>query len=116
MIDFAALDPETRRHLAAAGVALAWVAFCGLIAARHALRRRAERREAAALAQGAGEPVLVAYASQTGFAEELARATATALTAGGAGRGGRRSGRRRRPRPGRRRRRRGGAGSPDPGR
>ncbi|WP_419318104.1 sulfite reductase subunit alpha [Caulobacter sp. ErkDOM-E] len=84
MIDFTALDPETRRHLAAAGVALVWVAFCGLIAARHALRRRAERREAAALAQGAGEPVLVAYASQTGFAEELARATATALTAGGA--------------------------------
>ncbi len=84
MIDFAALDPGTRRHLAAGAVALAWVAFCGLIAGRQALRRRAERREAAALAAGSGEPVLVAYASQTGFAEELALATARALTAGGA--------------------------------
>lgn len=84
MIDLAALDPETRRHAAAGAVALAYAAFCGLIAGRQALRRRAERREAAALAQGAGEPVLVAFASQTGFAEELARATAKALTAGGA--------------------------------
>ena len=84
MIDFAALDPETRRHAAAGAVALAWVAFSGLIAGRQALRRRAERREAAALATGSGEPVLVAFASQTGFAEELALATAKALTAGGA--------------------------------
>ena len=84
MIDFAALDPETRRHAAASAVALSWLAFCGLIAWRQVLRRRAERREAAALAMGAGEPVLVAFASQTGFAEELALATAKALTAGGA--------------------------------
>ena len=84
MIDFSAFDPETRRHAAAGAVALSWVAFCGLIASRQALRKRAERREAAALAAGSGEPVLVAFASQTGFAEELALATAKALTAGGA--------------------------------
>lgn len=84
MIDLSALDPETRRHAAAGAVALTWVAFCGLIAGRQALRKRAERREAAALAAGSGEPVLVAFASQTGFAEELALATAKALTAGGA--------------------------------
>jgi sulfite reductase (NADPH) flavoprotein alpha-component len=79
-----ALDPETRRYAAAGAVALAWLGFCGLIAGREALRGRARRREAADLASGAGEPVLVAFASQTGFAEELAKATAKALTAGGA--------------------------------
>ncbi len=78
------LDPQTRRYAAAGAVALAWIAFSGLIAGREALRRRAQRREAAALARGAGEPILVAFASQTGFAEELAHATAKALTAGGA--------------------------------
>jgi len=79
-----ALDPETRRYAGAGAVALAWLGFCGLIAGREALRGRARRREAADLASGAGEPVLVAFASQTGFAEELAKATAKALTAGGA--------------------------------
>jgi sulfite reductase (NADPH) flavoprotein alpha-component len=79
-----ALDPETRRYAAAGAVTLAWLGFCGLIAGREALRGRAKRREAAALLSGAGEPVLVAFASQTGFAEELAKATAKALTAGGA--------------------------------
>ncbi|MBU4432865.1 MAG: sulfite reductase subunit alpha [Alphaproteobacteria bacterium] len=79
-----ALDPQARRYAAAGVVALAWLAFSGLIAARQALRRRAERRAAATLAQGSGAPVLVAFASQTGFAEQLARATAQALTTAGA--------------------------------
>lgn len=83
MIDLLALDPEARRYAAAGAVALAYGAFCGLIAGRETLRRRAQRREAAALLSGTGEPVLLAYASQTGFAEELARATAKVLTAGG---------------------------------
>lgn len=82
MIDLSALDPQTRRYAAAGAVALAYAGFCGLIAARQALRRRAARREAAALASGTGAPVLVAYASQTGFAEDLAHATARALTSG----------------------------------
>jgi len=82
-MDLSALDPELRRQIAAGGVALAWAAFTGLILGREALRRRARQREAAALATGPGAPVLVAYASQTGFAEELARTTARALTTAG---------------------------------
>lgn len=78
-----ALDPQTRRILAAGLVALAWLALCGLIAGREVLRRRARLRAVADLARGTGEPVLVAFASQTGFAEDLAQATATALTASG---------------------------------
>jgi sulfite reductase (NADPH) flavoprotein alpha-component len=78
-----ALDAETRRYAAAGAVALAWLGFCGLIAGREALRSRAKRREAAALLSGAGEPVLVAYASQTGFGEEIARRSAEALQEGG---------------------------------
>lgn len=80
MIDLEAFPPETRRLIAAGAVAGAYALFCAGIAAREALRRAATRREAQALAQGAGEPVLVAYASQTGFAEELANATAKALS------------------------------------
>lgn len=82
-MDLTALDPELRRQIAAGGVALAWAAFTGLILGREALRRRARQRETAALASGSGTPVLVVYASQTGFAEELARSTARALTTAG---------------------------------
>jgi sulfite reductase (NADPH) flavoprotein alpha-component len=84
MIDVSALAPETRRLIAAGAVAGVYALFCAAIALREALRRRAVRREAEALSQGAGEPVLVAYASQTGFAEELAAATAKALSEAGA--------------------------------
>ncbi len=84
MIDLSALAPEARRLIAAGAVAGIYALFCGEIAVREALRRRAVRREAEALARGAGEPVLVAYASQTGFAEELATATAKALSEAGA--------------------------------
>lgn len=60
-----------------AGLAiLAWLALCLVIA----VSRRARRRDAT---KGAGEPVLVAFASQTGFAEELAGRTAAAFVAGG---------------------------------
>lgn len=84
MLDFDAFQPETRRWLAAGAVTAAYALFCAAITAREALRRRAARKAAKALSQGAGEPVLVAYASQTGFAEELANATAKALSEGGA--------------------------------
>lgn len=80
MIDLSALPPETRRLIAAGAVAGVYALFCGGIALREALRRRAVSREAEALSRGGGEPVLVAYASQTGFAEELAAATAKALS------------------------------------
>lgn len=84
MIDLSVFSPEARRLVAAGGVTLAYAAFCGVIALREGLRRRTARRAADALSQGAGEPVLVAYASQTGFAEAVATATAKALADAGA--------------------------------
>ncbi|WP_066683306.1 sulfite reductase flavoprotein subunit alpha [Caulobacter sp. CCH9-E1] len=84
MPDLSAFSPEVRRLLAAGAVTGAYALFCGAIALREAWRRKAARQAAEALSQGAGEPVLVAYASQTGFAEELANATAKALSDAGA--------------------------------
>ena len=84
MFDLSAFPPETRRLIEAGAVAGAYALFCAGIAVREALRAAAVRREAKALSQGAGEPVLVAFASQTGFAEELANATAKALAEAGA--------------------------------
>ncbi|UAL09823.1 sulfite reductase subunit alpha [Caulobacter segnis] len=84
MFALEAFSPETRRLIAAGAVTGVYALFCAGIAAREALRRAAARREAEALSRGAGEPVLVAYASQTGFAEELASATAKALSEAGA--------------------------------
>jgi len=84
MPDLAALPPEARRLIAAGAVAGVYALFCGVIALRETWRRRTARRAAEALSQGAGEPVLVAHASQTGFAEELATATAQALSEAGA--------------------------------
>lgn len=84
MLDLSALSPEFRRLIEASAVAGAYALFCAAIAAREALRRAASRKAARALSQGAGEPVLVAYASQTGFAEEVAEATAKALSEAGA--------------------------------
>jgi sulfite reductase (NADPH) flavoprotein alpha-component len=84
MPDFAALPHDTQRLVAAGAVAGAYALFCAGIALHEALRRRAARRAADALSLGAGAPVLVAYASQTGFAEELAAATAKALADAGA--------------------------------
>lgn len=84
MLDLAFLPPETRRWVWAGLVVLLYALFCLGIALREAWRGTRARRAAAALSQGAGEPVLVAYASQTGFAEELATATAKALSDAGA--------------------------------
>lgn len=78
------LPPETRRWLLAGLVAGLYGLFCLAIAGREALRRRTAQREVQRLAAGSGEPILVAHASQTGLAEELALATARALTEGGA--------------------------------
>lgn len=84
MLDLSAFTPETRRLIAAGAVAGVYGLFCAGVAVREAWRAAAVRREAKALSQGAGEPVLVAFASQTGFAEELANATAKALSEAGA--------------------------------
>lgn len=83
MLDLSAFPPETRRLIEAGAVAGVYALFCAGIAIREARRTAAVRREAKALSQGAGEPVLVAFASQTGFAEELANATAKALSEAG---------------------------------
>ncbi|CAN5142690.1 sulfite reductase flavoprotein subunit alpha [soil metagenome] len=80
----AALPPETRRLWAAGLVAGLYVLFCLAIALREVLRGRAARREAKALSAGTGAPMLIVHASQTGFAEELARATAKLLGDAGA--------------------------------
>lgn len=63
----------------AGGVALAYAGFCGAILALH--RRR--RQGSAAFASSADDATLVAYASQTGFAEQLAMQTAQALQRAG---------------------------------
>jgi sulfite reductase (NADPH) flavoprotein alpha-component len=83
MLILEAFAPETRRLIEAGAVAGVYALFCAGVAVREALRTAAVRREAKALSQGAGEPVLVAFASQTGFAEELANATAKALSEAG---------------------------------
>jgi sulfite reductase (NADPH) flavoprotein alpha-component len=82
MSSWPSLPPE--RLWAAALVAGAYVLFCLAIAAREALRRRQTQRQAQALAAGTGAPILLAHASQTGFAEELALATARLLGEAGA--------------------------------
>lgn len=84
MPDLSALSPETRRLVWAGVVVALYALFCLVIALREAWRGQRARRAAETLSQGAGEPVLVAYASQTGFAEELATATAKALSDAGA--------------------------------
>lgn len=79
-----ALTPEARRLWAAGLVLGAYALFCLAVAWREVLRRRAARRAAQALAAGTGVGVLVVHASQTGFAEELALATARLLGDAGA--------------------------------
>jgi sulfite reductase (NADPH) flavoprotein alpha-component len=82
MSAFETMTPE--RLQAAGGVLGAYVLFCLAIALRQVLRKRAARRAAQALSAGAGAPILVVHASQTGFAEELAMATARLLGDAGA--------------------------------
>lgn len=84
MVDLSVFAPETRRLIEAGAVAGVYALFCAGVALRETLRRRATRKATLALSEGAGEPILVAYASQTGFAEELANATAEALAKAGA--------------------------------
>lgn len=82
MTVFETVTPE---RLQAAGLVLgAYALFCLAIAVREALRKRAARRAARALSSGTGAPILVVHASQTGFAEELAMATAKLLGDAGA--------------------------------
>ncbi|TRO95559.1 sulfite reductase flavoprotein subunit alpha [Glycocaulis profundi] len=70
--------------VAAGAVIASWLAFSVGIHVRHHQRQRGRRAEAAALATGAGDAILIACASQTGTAEERAWQAADALKAAGA--------------------------------
>lgn len=75
---------ETSRLLAAAAVTGGYAALCAAVALRESRRRRHAAHAAALhLPDEAGAPVLVAYASQTGFAEQIAAAAAEALRGAG---------------------------------
>lgn len=65
--------PSTGRWLAAGGITLAWIAWCARVLWR-------ERPGAVATGTGTGaDPLLVAWASQTGFARELAERSVALL-------------------------------------
>ncbi len=68
------MDPLSQRYLWAGLVMAIYALFCAVIFRRHALRNRPV---------GVGEGILVAYASQTGFAENLARHTVAGLIGAG---------------------------------
>lgn len=74
-------DPSPARLVAAALVVGAYLLVCGAFAA--AARRRRSAAQPAAANGGAAAPILIAYASQTGTAEELARRSVEALRAAG---------------------------------
>lgn len=79
------LNDTTVRWLAAGALVALYLLLCAGIAWREARKRRRAAHEAAALASARDgvAPLLVAYASQTGQAEELARATARLLHTAG---------------------------------
>ena len=70
------------RAFIATGVVIAYIGFCAGVIGAHRCRRAA-RATLAAGDEGQGKPTLVAYASQTGFAEQLATQTARALQGAG---------------------------------
>lgn len=76
--------PETRRLLEAMAVLLAYVAFCAFVSLRRRQRRVQNLSPVLLDAQSRGQSLLIAYASQTGFAEDLARRSATTLQTGAA--------------------------------
>ncbi|NSX17763.1 sulfite reductase flavoprotein subunit alpha [Cupriavidus taiwanensis] len=76
-VALSALGPS--RLAMAAGVVAAYAGFCGAVVAHH----RQRRARVTALAGTGDGATLVVYASQTGFAEQLALQTATALQGAG---------------------------------
>ncbi len=76
---------EAQRLFVAAAVIAGYLLFCWLIFLHHRRKRREAQRHAVALSESTSgqPPVLVAYASQTGYAEQLAWQTADTLRAGG---------------------------------
>ncbi|NBB62977.1 oxidoreductase [Pseudomonas sp. ODNR1LW] len=78
------MTSEPARWLGAGLAVGLWLALTGFVVWRERRARAAARARSEAMA-GEGEAVLVAFASQTGFAEELAWMTAKALQAGEVG-------------------------------
>jgi len=79
------LDPGALRLLAAAAVLLMYAALCGFIYRAERSKQQKSEQDAAALgatAEGV-TPILVAFASQTGFAEQLAWQSARLLHTAG---------------------------------
>jgi sulfite reductase (NADPH) flavoprotein alpha-component len=76
---------NTANLAAAAGVLLAYAGLCAFIYRAEWAKRQQAARDAAALAPSAHDaaPMLVAFASQTGFAEQLAWQTARLLHTAG---------------------------------
>ncbi|MGE0094129.1 MAG: sulfite reductase subunit alpha [Alphaproteobacteria bacterium] len=82
--DAVALRPGSAPLISALIVILTYLAFCGLTYRAYRQRRDGAARESAGLlrTEGAsGPPILIAYATQTGFAEDLAWRTARSLQA-----------------------------------
>ncbi|MDQ8037384.1 MAG: sulfite reductase subunit alpha [Pedobacter sp.] len=72
--------PSASRTSFALVATLLWLALCaGIFLIRRRRQKLAEEKMAAMAAQGTGRPWLVAWASQTGFAEKLAWQTAETL-------------------------------------
>ena len=71
------------KSLAAAGAVGLYALMCAGIAWRHLKDRRRRARPASASSLLAGRPLLIAYASQTGLAEQLAAQTARLLQTAG---------------------------------
>ncbi|MWL90942.1 sulfite reductase flavoprotein subunit alpha [Cupriavidus sp. SW-Y-13] len=67
----------------AAGVVIAYAGFCAAIVMTHRRRRAARMASVTSTSDSNVRPTLVAYASQTGFAEQLAEQTARALQGAG---------------------------------
>jgi len=76
---------DIERILAAGCVVLAYLALCWAMARAHKHRQKVAAEAAAGLLSSDGNtaPLLVAFASQTGYAEQLAWRTAEALKSGG---------------------------------
>lgn len=82
MVRMCFMDGATGRMSAAALTILLYGAFCTAIFLRHRCQQRASTQWREACTEGA-DCVLVVFASQTGFAAQLARQTATSLDRAG---------------------------------
>ncbi len=80
------MTADLSRWLWAGAALILWLGLIGLTVWRVRVAARKAAEQARALAEAAGEDaVLIAFASQTGFGEELAWMTARALGDGGVG-------------------------------